>query len=160
PARRRGGGLLGQGARGDRAGLLGNSHDHGEPAVRHLHLLLHGPGTSRGRHARDSHGEVVPTPRDSRGWRRRRGPRTRLLSVRGRFLRRQDPRARRGYSGRARPTESATQTGLSEPSTSTVKRVTICHQPPPTSSTSTISAVVRTLEPAGTGAGKRTLFQP
>ena len=38
--------------------------------------------------------------------------------------------------------------------------VTICHQPPPTSSTEINSAVARTLLPAGTGAGKRTLFQP
>jgi hypothetical protein len=60
----------------------------------------------------------------------------------------------------ARPTLSATQQGLSEPSTSTVKRVTTCHQPPPTSSTEAIWAFARTRLPAGTGAGKRTLFQP
>ena len=57
-------------------------------------------------------------------------------------------------------TESATQAGFSLPSTSTVKRVTTWNQPPPTSSTSMTSAVPRILEPAGTGAGNRTLFQP
>src|SRR5918995_2722017 len=64
------------------------------------------------------------------------------------------------YSGNARPTESATHAGFSEPSTSTVKRVTTCHQPPPTSSSSVTSALARICEPAGTGAGKRTRFQP
>ena len=78
----------------------------------------------------------------------------------GRNAHRQVNQRAPGYSGNARPTESATQAGLSEPSTSTVKRVTICHQPPPTSSTSVTSAVARIREPAGTGAGKRTLFQP
>ena len=41
----------------------------------------------------------------------------------------------------ARPTLSATQAGFSEPSTSTVNRVTTCHQPSPTSSTETTSAL-------------------
>ena len=67
---------------------------------------------------------------------------------------------RRGQASSARPTLSATQHGFSEPSTSTVNRVTTCHQPPPTSSTETTSAFARTRLPAGTGAGKRTLFQP
>jgi hypothetical protein len=49
--------------------------------------------------------------------------------------------------------ESATHAGLPEPSTSTVKRVTTCHQPPPTSSISVTSAVALMREPAGTGAG-------
>ena len=69
------------------------------------------------------------------------------------------PEGRR-YSGRARPTLSATQAGLSEPSTSTVNRVTTCHHPPPTSSTSVTSAVALIREPDGTGAGKRTRFHP
>ena len=60
----------------------------------------------------------------------------------------------------ARPTESATQQGFSLPSTSRVKRVTCWNQPPSSSSIETISAVARTRDPAGTGAGKRTLFQP
>ena len=59
-----------------------------------------------------------------------------------------------------RVTESPTKQGFSLPSTSRVKRVTTCHQPPPTSSTETTSALPRTLPPAGTGAGKRILFQP
>ena len=57
-------------------------------------------------------------------------------------------RARRpAHSASARPTESPTQTGFSPPSISTVKRVTICHQPPPISSTDTTSAVARSFEP-------------
>ena len=60
----------------------------------------------------------------------------------------------------ARPTESPTKHGFSLPSTSRVKRVTTCHQPPPISSTETTSARPRTLLSAGTGAGKRILFQP
>ena len=51
--------------------------------------------------------------------------------------------------GQGSADESATQAGLSEPSTSTVKRVTIWNQPPPTSSTSTTSAVARIREPDG-----------
>ena len=69
-------------------------------------------------------------------------------------------RSSKRQAASARPTLSATQQGLSEPSTSTVNRVTTCHQPPPTSSTETTSAFARTRLPAGTGAGKRTLFQP
>ena len=42
---------------------------------------------------------------------------------------------------------------------SVVTRLTTC-TPPSTSSTETSSKVARTLEPAGTGAGKRTLFSP
>ena len=70
--------------------------------------------------------------------------------------------SRRRYSAGAitRVTESPTKQGFSLPSTSRVKRVTTCHQPPPTSSTETTSARARTLAPAGTGAGKRILFQP
>ncbi len=60
----------------------------------------------------------------------------------------------------ARPTDSATQAGFSLPSTSRVNLVATCHQPPPTSSTETTSEVARRRAPAGTGAGKRTLFQP
>ena len=56
--------------------------------------------------------------------------------------------------------DSATQTGFSPPSRSSTNRVTTWYQPSPRSSTETSSAVARTLEPAGTGAGKRTLFQP
>src|SRR4029453_8725397 len=62
------------------------------------------------------------------------------------------------HSVSARPTASATQTGLSPPSRSRVNLVTTWYQPPPSSSTEAISAVARTFEPAGTGAGKRTLF--
>src|SRR5207247_1969146 len=69
-------------------------------------------------------------------------------------------RSPRAYSGRALPTLSATQTGLLPPSASTVNLVTTWTQPPPTSSTDITSAVVRTFAPDGTGAGKRTLFQP
>jgi hypothetical protein len=57
-----------------------------------------------------------------------------------------------------RVTLSPTKQGFSEPSTSRVKRVTTCHQPPPASSTETISARPRTLESTGTGAGKRILL--
>ena len=64
------------------------------------------------------------------------------------------------YSGSARPTLSATQTGLSPPSASTVNLVTTWTQPPPTSSTLMTSAEVRSRESTGTGAGKRTRFQP
>jgi hypothetical protein len=64
------------------------------------------------------------------------------------------------YPGSARPTLSPTQAGFSPPSTSTVNLVTIWYQPPPTSSTAVTSALARTLDPAGTGAGKRTLFHP
>ena len=80
----------------------------------------------------------------------------------GRLRRRFAPWAPRRWAAQtsARPTESATQQGFSEPSTSTVQRCTTCHQPPPTSSTETVSTEARTRAPAGTGAGKRTLFQP
>ena len=57
-------------------------------------------------------------------------------------------------------TLSATQTGFSPPSISTVNLVTAWNQPPPTSSTDITSEYARTFAPAGTGAGKRTLFQP
>src|SRR3954452_438778 len=59
-----------------------------------------------------------------------------------------------------RVTESPTKHGFSFPSTSRVKRVTASHQPPPFSSIERISALARTLESTGTGAGKRILFQP
>ena len=59
-----------------------------------------------------------------------------------------------------RVTESPTKQGFSQPSTSIVKRVTTCYQPPPISSTETTSARARTLESTGTGAGKRILSQP
>ena len=62
--------------------------------------------------------------------------------------------------GRKRATLSATQTGFSPPSISTVNFVTAWNQPPPTSSTEITSEYARTFDPAGTGAGKRTLFQP
>ncbi len=51
-------------------------------------------------------------------------------------------------------TLSPTKQGFSEPSTSRVKRVTTCHQPPP----ETTSALARTLLSTGTGAGKRILL--
>ena len=57
-----------------------------------------------------------------------------------------------------RVTESPTKQGFSLPSTSRVKRVTTCHQPPPTSSTETTSAQPRTRASTGTGAGKRILL--
>ena len=53
----------------------------------------------------------------------------------------------------ARPTDSATQTGFSPPSRSSVNLVATWTQPSPSSSTETISAVARTFEPAGTGPG-------
>src|SRR6185312_6786394 len=53
-----------------------------------------------------------------------------------------------------RATLSATQTGFSPPSISTVNLVTACHQPLPTSSTDMTSEYARRREPAGTGAGK------
>lgn len=68
----------------------------------------------------------------------------------------------RRYSAGAitRTTESPTKQGFSEPSTSTVKRVTNSHQPPPRSSMETTSALARIFEPEGTGAGKRILLKP
>jgi hypothetical protein len=51
-----------------------------------------------------------------------------------------------------RVTESPTKQGFSLPSTSRVMRVMACHQPPPTSSSETISARARTRESTGTGA--------
>ena len=132
-----------------------------KPDARHVHLLLHRPGPSRGRDARDADRQVGRA-------RRRAGPVAEFVADAENSRvsdRNSAPPARFAwlldvYSGRARPTESATQAGLSLPSTSTVKRVTICHQPPPTSSISTTSAVARSLAHDGTGAGKRTLFQP
>jgi hypothetical protein len=59
-----------------------------------------------------------------------------------------------------RVTESPTKQGFSPPSTSRVKRVMTSYQPAPLSSTETTSALARSLESTGTGAGKRILFQP
>ncbi len=109
----------------------GESSDRGQPRTGHLQLLLHRPGPPRSRHGRHAHRQVVR-------WSRR--P---LLG------------------GRHHPGDgSPTKHGFSLPSTSSVKRVTTCHQPPPISSTETTSAVARTFESTGTGAGKRILFQP
>jgi hypothetical protein len=55
-------------------------------------------------------------------------------------------------------TLSPTKQGFSPPSTSRVKRVTTCHQPPPTSSTETTLALAQTRLSTGTGAGKRILL--
>src|ERR1700712_5733844 len=59
-----------------------------------------------------------------------------------------------------RVTLSPTKAGFSPPSTSIVKRVTACHQPPPISSKETSSALARILESTGTRAGEGVLFQP
>ena len=85
-----------------------------------------------------------------------------LARARGpRPLRRTPAGPRRCQSSTStRPTLSATHTGFSPPSISTVSLVTTWCQPPPRSSTSTICAKQRRREPTGTGAGKRTLFQP
>ena len=56
-----------------------------------------------------------------------------------------------------RVTESATQTGFSPPSTSTVQRWTTWCQPPPTSSTETISIDARMLESTGHRRGEADL---
>ncbi len=66
--------------------------------------------------------------------------------------------ARQSAGAITRVTLSPTKQGFSLPSTSRVKRVTTCHQPPPTSSTETTSARARTLLSTGTGAGKRILL--
>ena len=58
-----------------------------------------------------------------------------------------------------RTTSSATHTGLSPPSRSTVARTTPW-SPPATSSTDCTVKVARIREPEGTGAGKRTLLTP
>jgi hypothetical protein len=54
---------------------------------------------------------------------------------------------------------SATQAGRGAPSTSTVIRWRI-RQPTETPSIDSSSRLARTRAPTGTGAGKRTLFQP
>jgi len=54
---------------------------------------------------------------------------------------------------------SATQAGLSEPSTSTATRTTTC-TPPLASSAETTSPVARTRAPDGTGLGNRTFSSP
>ncbi len=52
------------------------------------------------------------------------------------------------------------ETGLLVLSTSSVKRVTTCHQPQPTSSTETTSARSRTRLSTGTGAGNLIRLKP
>ena len=69
------------------------------------------------------------------------------------------PRRPRALSrpGTARASDSATQTGFSPPSRSNVCVTVIC-TPPGTSSTLASVARMRTFEPTGSGAGKRTLL--
>jgi hypothetical protein len=69
------------------------------------------------------------------------------------------PLLRTLFQHRKRTTSWATQTGLLPPSRSTTASTVSC-APPGMGSTADSVAVARTLDPAGTGAGKRTRFRP
>ncbi len=121
----------------------------------HLHLLLQRPRPPGGRNGRHAHGRVAASDEVGRRQIKEEWP------MRPQAVSRDDAELRLpARQTKARPTLSATQHGFSLPSTSRVKRVTCWNQPPSSSSIETISAVARTRDPAGTGAGKRTLFQP